>query len=108
MGKNSSTGPDISIEVSSVKNWRYEALVAIHELAEALLCYDRNITQAEVDRFDKKLEKNRKKGNDDEPGDDSKAPYKNEHCTATGIERIMAAALTVDWKKYEETLNELL
>ena len=44
-------------------------------------------------------------GNLDEPGDCPDAPYKRQHCVATGVERIMAAMLGVDWKAYEDDCN---
>ena len=53
------------------------------------------------------FEKARKKGNEDEPGDDPRAPYVVQHCIATGVERILAALLGVSWKRYEEAINRL-
>jgi hypothetical protein len=45
---------------------------------------------------------------DVEPGDHPDAPYKREHCFATGIERLLAAELGVDWTAYEHTLDTLV
>jgi len=93
--------------VSNMGNWRFEMLVAIHELAECAMCRFWGISQVDVDDFDKVFEANRVEGNTDEPGDDPKAPYRNYHCIATGIERVMATMLGVSWKEYESAINAL-
>jgi hypothetical protein len=96
-------GVDI-ICVSEVKNKDYEFLVGLHELVEMYLCKKRKISDRRVCDFDKKFEKKRKKGNNDEPGDDPKAPYFDEHQFATIIEKMMAKELGVNWKKYDSIL----
>ena len=98
---------DLEIRVSDMNNWKYETLVAFHELAEVLLCKDRGIKQEDVDNFDIEFEKNRPEGNTDEPGNDVNAPYKNEHKLATQLEFILAGGLNVDWDLYDKTVNEL-
>ena len=99
---------EIRIFVSDMRNWKYELLVGIHELAEVLLCLDRDIPQDMVDKFDKEYEHRRSDvDNFTEPGDDSHAPYRKEHFFATNIERLLAAELRVDWKLYEDTVNAL-
>lgn len=113
-------GEDLVIRVSKLSDWRLEMLIAIHELAEVLICKHRGITTESVDAFDIEFEKQRKLGlecsPDDaetarlesaEPGDEPTAPYHREHCIATGIERIMAAELDVSWREYEEELSNL-
>lgn len=90
----------LHIKVSKLSDWRREMLVAVHELAEVLICKHRGISQEVVDDFDKKFESARHPDNEDEPGDDPAAPYAREHGIATGIERIMAAELDVNWKDY--------
>jgi hypothetical protein len=89
------------IRVSNLGNWRYEMLVAVHELVEALLCSHGNITQERVDKFDLNY-----KG-DGEPGDAPSCPYAGPHSLATGIERILAAVMGVSWCKYEEAIDNL-
>lgn len=69
--------------------WKYEALVAVHELVELLLCHDRKITMSEIDKFDLAYEKNRPAGDTSEPGNDPKSPYYEEHQFATKIEKIV-------------------
>lgn len=98
---------DLQIRVSDMKNWKYELLVAIHEIIEVSLCKDRGITDAKVTSFDKMFEACRAPGNTDEPGDDPQAPYKKEHFFATSLERLLAAELNVDWGAYDKKVNEL-
>ena len=97
----------LTIRVSSMRNKKYEFLVAMHEQIEAMLCIERGICEKEITRFDMNFEANRKEGNTDEPGDDPKAPYKKEHFFATSVERLMASELGVDWSIYDEAVNSL-
>lgn len=100
-------GNTLNIRVSDMGNWKYNCLVALHEMIEVLLCKDRGITTEEVDAFDINFEKNRPEGNTDEPGDDKNAPYRLEHFFATSLERLMAGELKVDWKEYDNAVNQL-
>lgn len=98
------------INVSNMGDWRHEALVAVHELVEVLICKHRGISTEEVDFFDKQFEEQRKSGlhsESAEPGDDAAAPYNREHCIATGIERVLAAALDVGWNSYANEVESL-
>lgn len=97
----------LCIYVSQMSDWRYEVCVAVHELVEVILCRERGITVAEVDAFDKAYEKNRKAGDDSEPGDHPKAPYRREHFFATNMEALLSAELGIDWAKYEGEINSL-
>ena len=45
-------GDNLTISVSKMGDWRYEMLVAFHELAECLICRHRGIQQEQVDDFD--------------------------------------------------------
>ncbi|MGB7195332.1 MAG: hypothetical protein WBD81_17900 [Collimonas pratensis] len=101
--------PDGSFEilVSDMGNEKYAALVALHELCEVLLCQDRGITDESVTAFDEAYEAQRPEGDESEPGDSPAAPYAEEHCAATGIERVMASLLNVKWADYEKAINSL-
>lgn len=92
----------LQIRASKLPTNKMELLVMIHELIEVILTEDRGIKEKDISDFDKKYEANRPEGNVDEPGDDCEAPYKREHCMATGIERIMASLLGVDWLDYDQ------
>jgi len=97
----------LAIIVSRMPDWRMMALVAVHELVEAVLCRHRGITDQEVDRFDMDYEF--RVGHEDypEPGDHPDCPYREEHFAATTIERILAAELGVDWNDYTKVVEEL-
>jgi hypothetical protein len=103
-------GNELHIKVSELGDWRYEVCVAIHEAVEAVLCEHAGIKQAAVDEFDQKFEKERDDGRHalaDEPGDDKDAPYRKQHGIATGVERVLAAELGVDWNDYDHTIQNL-
>lgn len=95
------------VHVSELGNWRYEFLVALHEMIEAMLCFDRGITAEEVDKFDQGYEEARDVDDTSEAGDDPLAPYRDEHFFATSLERLMASELGVDWLAYEDEINKL-
>lgn len=97
----------LHIKVSKLSDWRREALIAVHELVEVLICRHAGVTQESVDKFDKEFEAHRHPDDESEPGDEPSAPYVQQHCIATGIERLLSAALDVKWKEYEEELNSL-
>lgn len=98
---------DLEIRVSAMGDWRHEALVAVHELAEVLLCKERGITEEAVTQFDIMFEANRQPGDDSEAGDDPRAPYRWEHFFATNVERLLADQLNVDWQEYDEKVGSL-
>ena len=94
---------DLEIRVSKMSDWRYECLVAFHELCEVLICKHLGITQEAVDAFDIQFENDRAAGlhtEDEEPGDYKDAPYRVQHFIATNCERILAISLGVDWNDY--------
>lgn len=97
----------LHIRVSKLPDSRYEFLVALHELVEVKLCEWSGVTQKQVDDFDISFEDNRKPDDDSEPGDSPNAPYRFQHCIATGVERIVAAVLGVDWSEYEKAITAL-
>ena len=96
---------DLAIRVSEMPKtgWKGPILVAIHELIESLLCKDRGITTEMVDKFDLAFDMKA----DYEPGDDPKCPCRNEHCVATGIERILVSEFRLNWLPYEDELIEM-
>ena len=96
---------ELSIRVSDMGNVRYEAAIGLHELVEAILCYDAQIPQEAVDTFDALHAKELRAG---EPGDDPGAPYREQHCFATAVERMLIAALGVPWAEYDAAVEALL
>ena len=101
----------LCIRVSKMSDWRYEFIVAVHELIEAFLCVKANISQKDVDKFDMDYEKKRERvcscKVQGEPGDCSESPYRFQHCAATGVERLLAVLLLVGWSEYEIAINSL-
>lgn len=85
----------------------YMWLVALHELIEQRLCQSAGVSAYDVDKFDKDYEVNRRPDDDSEPGDSPAAPYRKQHLFATGIEKLLAAELGVDWADYERAINSL-
>lgn len=91
----------LCVMVSQLGNQREELLVAIHELVEAVLCIQKGISVEAVDSWD--LEFN----GQGEPGDHPAAPYHRQHQIATIIERLLAMEMGVDWKTYEDHIDQL-
>lgn len=98
---------NLVIRISQMKNPDYIFLVFLHEVIEAWLCFRRGVRERDVTRFDMQYERDRKKHDLSEPGDDPSAPYFREHQFATLIEKQMARELDVDWKHYDRTVSEL-
>lgn len=69
-------------------------LVSLHEMVEAWLCRARGVDQKAVDDFDNLFE-TEDHADEDEPGDDSRAPYRTEHRQAMLIEHLMANFLGI-------------
>lgn len=97
----------VVITVSDMGNEDFNALVAIHELVEYLLCKKRGITDEEVTAFDKAFEEARQPGNTDEPGDQVAAPYFQEHQFASYVETVVAVELGVSLEGYTKAVNSL-
>ena len=98
---------NLQIRVSDLGDRRYNALVAVHELVEALLCQHRGITTEMVDAFDMAYEAKRPEGNTDEPGNDPNCPCLKEHEFATTVEMLLAEELGVDWGTYDDAVTAL-
>ena len=91
----------LTVLVSSMPDQRHQQLVAVHELAEALICNVDGVTQQAVDDFDMGP------GADlDEPGNDPAAPYHSQHVVATEIEKRLAAAMHVDWAESDSAVGD--
>lgn len=87
--------------VSDCGNRKYEWMLAIHEMIEKALCESVGVTNEAIDDFDIENE------DDPEPGDRADAPYRDQHCFATAVERMLCAALGLSWADYEKALGEL-
>ena len=96
------------IRVSEMMDWRYEVLVAVHEMIEMALTRHRAIDEGAITEFDIRFEQDKEKGLvTGEAGDNVNAPYRKEHFFATNIERLFAAELGVDWAEYDRYVDAL-
>jgi hypothetical protein len=98
------------VRVSEMEDWRYEYLVAMHELIEDFLCQHRGIKEEDITAFDVLYELERERGlhkDDEEPGFDKRAPYRKEHEFATKMEMLLAHELKVNWKEYDSIVMNL-
>lgn len=98
---------NLVVYVSDVGNEYMEALIGIHEMIEALLCRKMGVPEESVTAFDMEYEKSRKEGDESEPGDDPKAPYRFAHQAANRVERVAARVLDVPWDLYERKIERL-
>ena len=91
-------GDTIRFIVAQSGNDEWDWLVLLHEMVEYVLVKKAGIPIAEIDAFDMAFQ------GDGEPGDDPSAPYRHAHSIATGVERIIAGSLGIDWKPYDEAV----
>ena len=91
----------LMIKVSDTGDWRSDALVAVHELVEALLCRAAGIEASAVDNYDMLY------SGEGEPGDDPAAPYHEQHQLATEIARLVGVGMGYPWSEHEERVNKL-
>jgi hypothetical protein len=95
---------NVIINVSKMRDKRYEFLVAIHELVEMCLCDVAGIPFDEIDRFDKSAIGQQS----EDPGMEPLAPYRRQHAIAMAIEMLLATEMNVEWLKYESYLTHLM
>jgi hypothetical protein len=103
-------GDTLKIRVSKMSDHRYEKLITLHEINEALLAKWCGVEEKAVDIFDITFEEERARGehNDaDEPGDDLNCPVYPQHQIATITERQSAQLLGVNWNDYARAVEDL-
>lgn len=89
------------IRVSQLPDWRYEFLIALHELIEEAVTRHRGIAEPDIKAFDEAhLDL-------DDPGMSPEAPYHREHVLATAIEMLVAQELGVDWMAYSKACEDV-
>src|ERR1035437_6759679 len=89
--------------ISEMEDWRYEALVALHEFVEMVLTKNNGVDWALIDDFDKTGDGK----NHPDPGMLKSAPYHNEHMLATQLEKKFAKMLGVDFEEYDNSFERL-
>jgi hypothetical protein len=96
------------VRVSRLPDWRYEILVAVHEIVELAITRHRGISEELISDFDVDFERARElMQRSGEPGDHPDSPYRRENFFATNLERLLAAELDVDWFEYESYVDSL-
>lgn len=97
----------IVIRAIKLSDIRISILIAIHELIEFILVSNQGIKETDIDWFDAEFEADRKDGNFSEPGDSLGSPYRCAHRFSENIERLMAYELGINWKDYEDIINNI-
>jgi hypothetical protein len=109
-------GDSWHFRISNLNDFRYEALVFMHELIEFVLCMFLQVAPDKVDAFDKQYEDARSRNLitapcgcilHDEPGDDPHAPYHRPHQAADLCEYIVAKFMGVTWQDYCRRVDEV-
>lgn len=90
----------LCVDVFEQGNEYKNILIAIHEIVEYYLAKKFGVTEKEITAFDLEYEKNRKRGDESEPGDDKNCPYRVFHRTAENIERLIASEMGIDFNDY--------
>lgn len=91
----------LTVRVSKMSDRRYEYLVAIHEIVEALLCKYNGVSEESVDDWDM----NHLDSGD--PANESGCPYWPHHFLAQSIEYNLAVKIETDWEKYCDEVDSL-
>jgi len=100
----------LQVRASDIGNWKSEMCLGMHEAAEGISCTAKGITAKEVDEFDEKFESEREQGlhaDDDEPGEDPRAPYHDQHLFAEGIDTLFRGNLGVTHKEWNDDFYSL-
>ena len=88
----------LQIRVTKQRDWRYEFLIALHELIEEATTRNLGIKEEDILAFDV----GPVGGKSDDPGSMTEAPYHKQHVFAENVERLVAAELGVDWEEYSK------
>lgn len=85
--------------VRDVKEF-YTRINLVHEMVECFLCLKNGITFEEIDRFDFSY---KAESIHDEPGNDIRSPYYEEHRLAEKVERMMCGQAAESFEEYINT-----
>ena len=88
----------------------YVFLVIVHEIIEWWLCQRAGIKNSDIDKFDFMFEDERKAGKhteEEEAGNDMRAPYFSQHAFATTIEEECCKKMGIDWDEYSTAIMKL-
>ena len=101
-------GSTLHIRATDLKDWRMSMAIILHELNEYLLCRSMGVDEERIFAFDQVFEAERKQGlhgEDDEPGDDPRAPYRFEHEASNIVENIYLHEMGITQKEYQDAID---
>lgn len=95
--------------IADVDNEDFHLAVAIHELIEEYDTRRHGILESEINEFDAYFEEERElglHGEDEEPGDDERSIYREQHQFATSIEKQIVEHFGYTWDDYNKQLSD--
>jgi Mn-dependent DtxR family transcriptional regulator len=92
---------ELLIDVVNLGNRKYEQLIAVHELIEAILCEHHGISPEVVDEWDKTHQ------DISEPGLYPGCPYRAEHNIANYLEQFLGAQIGVNFTEVDEAIERM-
>ncbi len=101
----------LTVQVTRLCDWRFEAAVWGHELIEVFYCWLRHITTEVCDAFDESYERAYEAGTVSksvEPGCDPKCPYHWGHMAGIVWEHICIYGTFASWTAYEKECNRVM
>jgi hypothetical protein len=101
-------GATLQVRATDLKDWRMSMAIIEHEVNEYLLCRAMGIEEPDIFTFDQVFEAERKQGlhgEDDEPGDDPRAPYRFEHEASNIVENIYLHEMGITRKEYQDAIE---
>jgi hypothetical protein len=96
-------GDTLEIHVSDLGDERFNTLVVVHELIEAMECKFNGISEESVDEYDFK----HKDAGSADLDSNLDAPYYRYHNDSTAIEWLLSRLFEVNWKDYSEKINQV-
>ena len=93
----------LQIRVVELPEYSHSMLIAIHELVEAFMTDYQGIKEEDINKFDADFYLEKVCGShaeEDEPGFDNRACYRDHHTLCTAIEMMICSFLKISWKDY--------
>ena len=100
----------LQMRISDTGDDTMNRLILIHEMVEEFISQHQGVDEPTIQEFDVFYEGERELGlhsAEDEPGFDSRSPYRQFHTIATAIEMMLAGHLNLDWNEYDKTVMSL-
>jgi hypothetical protein len=100
----------LQVRVSDIGDKDMEFDAFIHEVLEAYTTNKKGISEPDIAAFDQMFNEETDRGLhdiSDEPGNDPRAPYRDDHYFANYIERLVGSVLCVDETEYQRRVTKL-